>query len=59
MTYIARMPESFRYRVIDFGLRVALFFGRTIGERLLPHSRASFGTCQRVNYNLQRLKNLN
>jgi hypothetical protein len=33
---IERIPESFRYRVTDFGFRVALFFTRTYNRLLRP-----------------------
>ncbi len=33
---IERVPNSFRYRVTDFGLRVALFFTRTYNRLLRP-----------------------
>jgi hypothetical protein len=33
---IERLPNSFRYRVTDFGLRVALFFTRTYNRLLRP-----------------------
>jgi hypothetical protein len=33
---IERIPDSFRYRVTDFGLRIALFFTRTYNRLLRP-----------------------
>jgi DNA-binding PadR family transcriptional regulator len=33
---IVRQPKSHRYRVTDFGLRVALFFTRTYARLLRP-----------------------
>src|SRR5207302_10272382 len=33
---IERVPNSFRYRVTDFGLRLALFFTRTYNRILRP-----------------------
>jgi hypothetical protein len=33
---IERVPNSFRYRVTEFGLRVALFFTRTYNRILRP-----------------------
>jgi hypothetical protein len=33
---IDRVPDSFRYRVTDFGLRIALFFTRTYNRLLRP-----------------------
>jgi hypothetical protein len=38
---IERVPNSFRYRVTDFGLRVALFFTRTYNRLLRPGPRRS------------------
>src|SRR3981189_1249395 len=48
---IERIPKTFRYRVTQFGLRVALFFTRTCNRLLRPglaaalHGKTSLETC--------------
>jgi hypothetical protein len=39
---IERVPEGFRYRVIDFGLPIALFFTRTYNRLLRPAVAVAF-----------------
>jgi hypothetical protein len=39
--FVERLPNSFRYRVTDFGLRAALFFTRAYNRILRPASAAA------------------
>src|SRR5262249_60182531 len=39
--FVERLPNSFRYRVTDFGLRAALFFTRAYNRLLLPAAPAA------------------
>jgi hypothetical protein len=54
---IERVPESFRYRVTDFGLRIALFFTRTYNRLLHPTLAAAVPTLGAVATPLQRAFN--
>jgi hypothetical protein len=51
---IERLPNSFRYRVTDFGLRVALFFTRTYNRLLRPGLAAALPTLRAVTSRLTR-----
>ena len=52
---IERIPNTFRYRVTDFGLRVALFFTRTYNRLLRPGFAAALSNPNTVNSRLSRL----
>jgi hypothetical protein len=54
---IERVPESFRDRVTDFGLRIALFFTRTYNRLLRPTLAAAVPTLGAVATPLQRAFN--
>lgn len=54
---IERMPNSFRYRVTDFGLRVALFFTRTYNRLLRPGLAAALPALRAIATPLQRAFN--
>jgi hypothetical protein len=54
---IERIPESFRYRVTDFGLRIALFFTRTYNRLLRPALAAALPELRAVTTPLQRAFN--
>jgi hypothetical protein len=54
---IERVPESFRYCVTDFGLRIALFFTRTYNRLLRPALVAALPTLGTVATPLQRAFN--
>jgi hypothetical protein len=54
---IERVPKSFRYRVTDFGLRIALFFTRTYNRLLRPALAAALPTLGAVATPLQRAFN--
>jgi len=54
---IERVPNSFRYRVTDFGFRVALFFTRTYNRLLRPALAAALPTLRAVATPLQRAFN--
>jgi hypothetical protein len=54
---IERIPESFRYRVTDFGLRIALFFTRTYNRLLRPALAAALPGLGAVATPLQRAFN--
>ena len=45
---IERVPGSFRYRVTDFGLRIALFFTRTYNRLLRPGLAAALTTLRAI-----------
>jgi len=51
---IERIPKSFRYRVTDFGLRVALFFTRTYNRLLRPGVAAALPTLRAIATPLKR-----
>src|SRR5947209_3573275 len=51
---IERLPNSFRYRVTDFGFRVALFFTRTYNRLLRPGLAAALPTLRAVDGPLKR-----
>jgi hypothetical protein len=51
---IERVPNSFRYRVTDFGLRVALFFTRTYNRLLRPGLAAALPTLRAITTPLKR-----
>lgn len=51
---IERIPNSFRYRVTDFGLRVALFFTRTYNRLLRPGLAAALPTLRAITTPLKR-----
>ena len=51
---IERVPDSFRYRVTEFGLRVALFFTRTYNRILRPGLAAALPTLRAINAPLKR-----
>jgi hypothetical protein len=51
---IERVPNSFRYRVTDFGLRIALFFTRTYNRLLRPGLAAALPALRAVTTSLQR-----
>ena len=48
------MPKTFRYRVTDFGLRIALFFTRTYNRLLRPGLAAAIPALRAVTTSLQR-----
>lgn len=54
---IERLPNSFRYRVTEFGLRVALFFTRTYNRLLRPSLAAALPTLHAISTPLQRAFN--
>jgi hypothetical protein len=54
---IERIPESFRYRVTDFGLRIALFFTRTYNRLLRPALAAALPILNTLATPLQRAFN--
>jgi hypothetical protein len=54
-TLIERIPNSFRYRVTDFGLRVSLFFTRTYNRLLRPGLLAAISSANTINPRLSRL----
>jgi DNA-binding HxlR family transcriptional regulator len=54
---IERVPNSFRYRITDFGLRIALFFTRTYNRLLRPALVAALPTLGTVATPLQRAFN--
>jgi hypothetical protein len=54
---IARVPKSFRYRVTDLGLRVALFFTRAYNRLLRPGLAATLPGLRAVATPLQRAFN--
>jgi hypothetical protein len=54
---IDRVPQSFRYRVTDFGLRIALFFTRTYSRLLRPTLAAALPTLGAIATPLQRAFN--
>jgi hypothetical protein len=51
---IERVPNSFRYRVTDFGFRVALFFTRTYNRLLRPGLAAALPALSAIAAPLQR-----
>jgi DNA-binding transcriptional ArsR family regulator len=51
---IERIPGSFRYRVTDLGLRIALFFTRTYNRLLRPVLAAAIPALRAVTSPLQR-----
>ena len=51
---IERVPNSFRYRVTDLGLRVALFFTRTYNRLLRPALAAALPTLRAITTPLKR-----
>jgi hypothetical protein len=51
---IERQPASFRYRVTDFGFRVALFFTRTYNRLLRPGLAAALPTLRAIAAPLKR-----
>ena len=55
---IERVPDSFRYRVTDFGLRVALFFTRTYNRLLRPALAAALPALHAITTPLQRAFNV-
>jgi hypothetical protein len=54
---IERRPNSFRYRVTEFGLRVALFFTRTYNRLLRPGLAAALPALRAISTPLQRAFN--
>jgi len=52
---IERIPNSFRYRVTDFGFRAALFFTRTYNRLLRPGFAAALSNPNTINPRLSRL----
>lgn len=54
---IERIPNSFRYRVTDFGLRVALFFTRTYNRLLRPGLAAALPALRAIATPLQHAFN--
>ena len=54
---IERIPNSFHYRVTDFGLRVALFFTRTYNRLLRPGLPAALPALRPVSTPLHRAFN--
>ena len=54
---IERLPNSFRYRVTDFGFRIALFFTRTYNRLLRPGLAAALPALRAVPTPLQRAFN--
>jgi len=55
---IERIPNSFRYRVTDAGLRIALFFTRAYNRLLRPGLAAALPTLSAVTTPLQRAFNM-
>jgi hypothetical protein len=51
---IERVPKTFRYRVTDFGFRIALFFTRTYNRLLRPGLAAALPALRAVTTSLQR-----
>jgi hypothetical protein len=51
---IERIPDSFRYRVTDFGLRITLFFTRTYNRLLRPALAAALPALRAAATPLQR-----
>ena len=51
---IERVPNSFRYRVTEFGLRVALFFTRTYNRILRPGLAAALPSLRAIDAPLKR-----
>ncbi|MFB9261715.1 hypothetical protein ACFFWD_00780 [Bradyrhizobium erythrophlei] len=51
---IERLPNSFRYRVTDVGLRVALFFTRTYNRLLRPGLAAALPSLRAITSPLKR-----
>ena len=51
---IERIPGSFRYRVTDIGLRVALFFTRTYNRILRPGIAAAVPALRAIDAPLKR-----
>jgi hypothetical protein len=51
---IERVPSSFRYRVTDFGFRVALFFTRTYNRLLRPGLAAALPALRAISTPLKR-----
>ena len=51
---IERIPKTFRYRVTQFGLRVALFFTRTYNRLLRPGLAAALPGKPSLETSLQR-----
>ena len=51
---IERIPKTFRYRVTQFGLRVALFFTRTYNRLLRPGLAAALPGKRSLETSLQR-----
>ena len=51
---IERLPGSFRYRVTDFGFRVALFFTRVYNRLLRPGLAAALPTLRAITTPLKR-----
>jgi hypothetical protein len=51
---IERLPNSFRYRVTEFGLRVALFFTRIYNRILRPGLALALPTLHAINAPLKR-----
>ena len=51
---IERVPNSFRYRVTDFGFRIALFFTRTYNRLLRPGLAAALPTLRGITTSLKR-----
>jgi hypothetical protein len=55
---IQRVPNSFRYRVTDAGLRIALFFTRAYNRLLRPGLAAALPTLSAVTTPPQRAFNM-
>ena len=55
---IQRVPNSFRYRVTDAGLRIALFFTRAYNRLLRPGLASALPTLSAVTTPLQRAFNM-
>jgi hypothetical protein len=51
---IERLPNSFRYRVTDFGFRAALFFTRVYNRLLRPGIAAALPALRPVESSLKR-----
>jgi hypothetical protein len=51
---IERLPNSFRYRVTEFGLRLALFFTRTYNRILRPSLAAALPSLLAIDTPLKR-----
>ena len=51
---IERLPNSFRYRVTEFGLRLALFFTRTYNRILRPGLAAALPSLRAIDAPLKR-----